>query len=110
MMNPTEHMKHLSQLVQEAVDGTTDLKKSAERVQRLYAQEADRFDLPEDYPQQKVIADLIQMLDAYMKSSQELVKDPRALLLLRTITNQRLDQKANQLDQFARLPNPKEST
>jgi hypothetical protein len=95
-------------MVQEAVDGTQDLRKSVDRIQKLYAQEADRFDLPEDYVQQKVISDLLDTLDDYIHSSMDQIKDPRALMLLRKITNPQPDAQADQLDQFARLPNPKE--
>ena len=108
MNSHVDEMRLFSQLIQEAVDGTTDLRKSMDRIQKLYAQEADRFDLPDDYVPQKVLSDLMQLTHEYMQSSKQLIKDPRALVLLRTITNQRLDAKSQQLDQFARLPNPEQ--
>lgn len=106
MITPQEQIAHWAQLISEAVDGTMDLRKSVDRMQKLYAQEADRFDLPDDYVPQKVLSDLMQITHDYIQTSKALVDDPRALLLLRTIQNQRLDTKADQLDQFARLPNP----
>lgn len=110
MNTPVDEMRLYAQMIQEAVDGTTDLRKSVDRIQKLYGQEADRFDLPDDYVPQKVLSDLMQLTHEYIESSRELIKDPRALVLLRTITNQRLDTKSDQLDQFARLPNPEEKS
>lgn len=106
MITPQEQIANWAHMITEAVEGTAELRKGVDRIQKLYAQEAERFDLPEDYVQQKVISDLVQIMHDYIQSSRELIQDPRALVLLRTITNQRFDLKADQLDQFARLPNP----
>lgn len=57
-------------------------------------------------PAIKTVADLLNSLDDYIKSSSDFVKDPIALTLMSRLKNLNLQRMGNDLDRVAKLPNP----
>lgn len=102
--------------IQEAYEGETTLKQSINRNLIQYGQEAARMQTasgnpPEDYPQLKVAADLMNMLHTYVDelSQSETLQSAPALTLLSKLKNVRMNQMSKQLDNVARIPTPKET-
>lgn len=94
------------QLVAEAYEGETQIDQMIQRGQINYGREAAQFQLPPDYPAIKTVADLLNSLDSYIKSSSDFVKDPIALTMMSRLKTLNLQRMGNDLDRVARLPNP----
>ena len=94
------------QLIAEAYEGKTQIDQMIQRGQVNYGREAAQFKLPPDYPAIKTVADLLNSLDDYIKSSSDTVKDPIALTLMSRLKNLNLQRMGNDLDRVAKLPNP----
>lgn len=99
-------IQHWRQVVSEAYEGETQIDQMIQRGQVNYGREATQFKLPTDYPAIKTVADLLNSLDGYIKSSADAVKDPVALTLMSRLKNLNLQRMGNDLDRVARLPNP----
>jgi hypothetical protein len=93
-------------LIQEAYEGEPPIGQLIQRGQVNYGREAAQFKLPPDYPAIKTVADLLNSLDDYIKSSSDTVKDPIALTLMSRLKNLNLQRMGNDLDRVAKLPNP----
>lgn len=103
MSTHTEHAQAWQQIIQEAYDGRLELRKTVEKAQQSHARDAARFKLSDTYVVHMVLHDLMHTLNEYMMNVQDQMKDPRSFNLLRQVQNAKLDVKATQLKQLARL-------
>lgn len=104
----SERMRHWAQVVNEAVEGSTDIDRSTTANLIKYGREAAQFSLPPDYPQIKTAADLMQSLDRFIQQSVDAIKDPMAKSMLSRVANTNPARTAAELDRLAKAPNPGE--
>ena len=90
----------------EAYEGSTQIDQTITRDQTKYGQEAAQFKMPDDYPEIKTIADLLQSLDRYVEAAKDRIDDPLAQGIISKIRNSHPARTAMDLDRVAKLTNP----